>query len=497
MAIISMLPSGLRDPNRSFPETTINLKSNKWIEVNGRYKYTEVIDGLMDSDVIGYKLSNTSPAEDELYVLANISDFTYGINHIVFTCEIKPTINVNMKLYPISYSTKELYKVVNRLENMLNAATINDIPNTLVLRNISGAIPGSISNALNAKFSTNDEYGRNIAGTYAPIASPVFTGTPTVPNPDVSIDGYERVIPNIAYVDSKINTEISKLNFMNFIGTLGIDGDVTELPREGVNNGDSYKVITAGTYAEYTCNVGDILVAKHTGVAERTNEYWSLIPSADDTPLVRYTTNISEVNISTAYSSGRLSLGEAAIKQITTSIDNTTNLPTAKAVNDALDILEQAVTPDYDTIPLIGTKTGSNSITIEDGAEGAISIESITPNANYTSTIIDGVTLSITLNTGDRIIRAKSNKNLTHNIKTGEWYKQSSDSTIERLSDDDQIKLANICMVTTFTTIVGNGLDFTLKYPMNDIGAYVLNSYNAPQKIMMSMDGADLYIKNK
>ena len=48
---------------------------------------------------------------------------------------------------------------------------------------------------------------------------------------------------------------------MRFKGTIGTGGDVTELPTSGVKIGDTYRVITAGTYASQTCEVGDLIIA--------------------------------------------------------------------------------------------------------------------------------------------------------------------------------------------------------------------------------------------
>lgn len=496
MAVISMLPSGLRDINRTFPDTVIKLKSNMWVEVDGKFQYTEIIDGLSDNDIISYRLYNKSPNEDETYILDNIVNFDYGINHVVFTCNFRPTINVDIELYSISISNRELVRLINELRNIVNAATTEQIPNTLVLRNKKGEIDSEVNKAINATYTANDIYGRGISETYAPIESPSFRGTPTVPNPDLTLEGYKFVIPNIDYVDTKIYSEISKIDFINYIGTIGVDGDITELPREGVRKGDSYKIVTAGDYAEYTnCKVGDILIAKRTGVAERTKDYWSLIPCGDDTPLIRYTTNTSEVNISTTYSSGKLSFGEAATKQVVSSVDDSLDLPTAKAVKSALSDLKQEIMPDGNSMPLIGTISGTDSITIQSYAPGSVSLEHIVPNSNYTDTTINGVTLSVTLNNGDHIFRAKTTEN---GLKIGEWAKFTDNDEVIRLSDEDQIKLANICLSSTDGTITANGMDIVeMKYPINDVGAYVLNSFNAPQRTMMTLNGEDLYIKTK
>lgn len=51
---------------------------------------------------------------------------------------------------------------------------------------------------------------------------------------------------------------------MRFKGTIGTGGDVTTLPTSGVKVGDTYRVITAGTYASQTCEVGDLIIATAT-----------------------------------------------------------------------------------------------------------------------------------------------------------------------------------------------------------------------------------------
>ena len=48
---------------------------------------------------------------------------------------------------------------------------------------------------------------------------------------------------------------------MVFRGSLGTNGTITSLPVDGTSNiGDTYKVITAGTYAGETAKVGDTFI---------------------------------------------------------------------------------------------------------------------------------------------------------------------------------------------------------------------------------------------
>lgn len=61
-----------------------------------------------------------------------------------------------------------------------------------------------------------------------------------------------------------IASAIGAADAMRFKGTIGTGGDVTALPTTGVQVGDTYRVITAGTYAGQTCEIGDLIIATAT-----------------------------------------------------------------------------------------------------------------------------------------------------------------------------------------------------------------------------------------
>jgi hypothetical protein len=59
---------------------------------------------------------------------------------------------------------------------------------------------------------------------------------------------------------------------------------VTQLPSTGVKVGDTYKVVTKGTYGTHSCDIGDLLIATGTetnGVIS-SNLIWTYVPSGDD-----------------------------------------------------------------------------------------------------------------------------------------------------------------------------------------------------------------------
>lgn len=110
----------------------------------------------------------------------------------------------------------------------------------------------------------------------APKANPTFTGTVTVPTPSA-----DNAAANKSYVDSKIAANDS----MRFKGTIGTDGTVTALPT-AYRVGDTYRVITAGTYAGAKCEVGDLIIATVTKESDGTNADWTVAQTNIDGAVV-------------------------------------------------------------------------------------------------------------------------------------------------------------------------------------------------------------------
>lgn len=108
---------------------------------------------------------------------------------------------------------------------------------TLTLANLASYISGKISSS------------------FAALASPTFTGTPAAPTATQGTNTTQ--IATTAYVQTEIANIAGGLIYK---GTLGTGGDITALPTT-YKVGWQYKIITAGTYAGQTCEVGDFIVA--------------------------------------------------------------------------------------------------------------------------------------------------------------------------------------------------------------------------------------------
>lgn len=124
------------------------------------------------------------------------------------------------------------------------------------------------------------EYGTAVdLSTYAPKNSPALTGTPTAPTASAGTNTTQ--IATTAFVTTAVSAIAGGMTYKGTIGTGGTAG--TALPTSGVKVGDTYKIITAGTYASQAAKVGDMFIA----IA--TTPTWSYIPSGDDEAVTQVT----------------------------------------------------------------------------------------------------------------------------------------------------------------------------------------------------------------
>lgn len=123
-------------------------------------------------------------------------------------------------------------------------------------------------------YNIKDETARNSISGLAPKASPTFTGVPTAPT--ASAETNDTQIATTAFVHSVMSAN----DAMTFKGTIGTGGTVTALPTTH-KKGWTYKVITAGTYAGKTCEVGDMIICVSDGTAAADAD-WTVVQSNID-----------------------------------------------------------------------------------------------------------------------------------------------------------------------------------------------------------------------
>ena len=123
--------------------------------------------------------------------------------------------------------------------------------------------------------------------TYSSQVTPIIRYGTTTTSDAVFASGIAVLdVYTTGQVDSLISNELKAVNAMTFKGTLGTNGTITVLPTENVENGDTYKVISALTYNGYSCRIGDMFIASGTesigGYIPAEDIVWNYIPSGND-----------------------------------------------------------------------------------------------------------------------------------------------------------------------------------------------------------------------
>lgn len=122
---------------------------------------------------------------------------------------------------------------------------------------------------------------------------------------------------------STLKTDLGLSSAMLFMGSLGTDGTITSLPVAATGNqGYTYKVITANTYANQAAKVGDVFVSNGSS--------WVLIPSGDEP-----SGTVTSVGVSNATNGGLTVTSSPITTSGTISIGHTnvlTNAQTTQAL---------------------------------------------------------------------------------------------------------------------------------------------------------------------
>ena len=111
----------------------------------------------------------------------------------------------------------------------------------------------------------------------APLDSPQFTGTPTAPTAAAGTNSDQIATTKFVLQAMQAN---DSMEFKGTIGAAGSGATVTALPATH-EKGWTYKVITAGNYADQNCEVGDMIIC----VADRTtanNDDWTVVQANTD-----------------------------------------------------------------------------------------------------------------------------------------------------------------------------------------------------------------------
>ena len=240
------------------------------------------------------------------------------------------------------------------------------------------------------------------ANAAMPKSGGTFTGAVTVQTP--TQDGHAATR---GYVDQKAaaaeqaakqyaDNILGANDAMVFKGTLGTGGTVTALPTT-YQTGWTYRVITAGTYADQACEVGDLIIAVADATDDGSNADWTIAQTNID-GAVTHSADLTADNIVVGNGAGQVKPSGTKVSDLATSaalagkVDKTFELNGHALSVDSLDLTKSDVglgnvdnTADANkVVASAGKLTTARTITIAGDATGSASFDG---SANATITV--------------------------------------------------------------------------------------------------------------
>ena len=120
-----------------------------------------------------------------------------------------------------------------------------------------------------------DASGNTITETYAPIASPNLTGTPTAPTANAGTNSTQ--IATTAFVTNAISGMAAAAEAMVFKGTISSAAGLPATHKQGW----TYKVTTAGQYVGVQCEIGDMIICIADGSIVSDSD-WTVVQANID-----------------------------------------------------------------------------------------------------------------------------------------------------------------------------------------------------------------------
>lgn len=251
-----------------------------------KYKLDYIEDGAQVNTVLGVKGDN---------------EITYRVGKINITKDnigLGAVDNTSDANKPISNATQT---ALDKKAPTNHASTAN----TYGLGTITNYGHVKISNGDADTVGTADGLAAGMDHTHsklAPLASPALTGTPTAPTANAGTNTTQ--IATTAFVQKEISDKIAASDAMIYKGTIGTNGTVSMLPAKH-STGWTYKVITAGTYAGISCEVGDMIICLTDGDSAN-NGHWTVIQNNIDGAVTGPTSSVNNRVVTFNGTSGKV-----------------------------------------------------------------------------------------------------------------------------------------------------------------------------------------------
>lgn len=225
-------------------------------------------DATGDKVTIAATDTTYSDATTSASGLMSASDKT-KLNGIASGAEANQSAFANVK---VGSSTVAADAVSDTLELAGSNVTLTpDATNDKVTIGITASnVTTALGNTAVAR-ATGDASGNAISSTYAPLASPALTGTPTAPTAAAGTSTTQ--VATTAFVANAVGTATA--GALQYKGTVASESTITGA---AYKKGWYYVVSTAGTYLGKACEVGDMLIAKQDKTSTPAND-WDAVQS--------------------------------------------------------------------------------------------------------------------------------------------------------------------------------------------------------------------------
>lgn len=272
------------------------------------------------------------------------------------------------------------------------------------------------------------------ANAAMPKSGGTFTGAVSVPTPTANAHAATKAYVDQAEEDAVQSAKayadglLGANDAMVFKGTVGTGGTVTQLPTTH-SVGWTYRVITAGSYAGQTCEVGDLIICITDGTSAN-NAHWTVAQTnvdgavTHDAALTADRIVLGDGNGSVK-SSGTAISSLATTTQLNTKVDKTTTV-NGHALSDDVTITKGDVglgnvdnTADANkNVASAGKLTTARTISVAGDATGSVSFDG---SKNVTLTV--DVTKATSDANGNNIANTYATKTELQNaaLKWGEF----------------------------------------------------------------------------
>ena len=189
--------------------------------------------------------------------------------------------------------------------------------------------------------TTAEKLGTSAGGTAKPIyfkdGKPAETGYTFADTISSSATDNNKKLPTSSAVVDYVGSTLRASDAMIYKGTIGTGGVVEALPSTTALTGWTYKVITAGTYAGVSCEVGDMIICLEDGSSTKSAT-WTVVQSNIDGAVTSGVTSATDGHIP-LFSGTTGKVIKSSSKAIVASITDSDDIPTDKAVKDYVDPL--------------------------------------------------------------------------------------------------------------------------------------------------------------